>query len=219
MQKNYNSIALLIFIFGLLSALYINNAANKTWLEQSYIYDIYQTESGQNAYTFKGKEVVIPALIPYKDSPLNQNNLNNIQHQPAIEQQWVTDENQQIKLLKPAFHFGAWSLLPAFITIGLCLLTREPLTALLGGIVVGTFMLGQFDITDKVLIPNLAKEGTAAILVLYLWLLGGLLGIWSKTGAAQAFANYMTEHYVKGPRSAKLVSWFLGILFFSGAAL
>ena len=118
-----------------------------------------------------------------------------------------------------AYHYGLWSLLPAFITIFLAWLTREPLTALLSGITVGAFMMGQYDLTDQILIPSMANVGTAGLLLLYLWLLGGLLGIWSKTGAAQAFANYMTKHFVRGQRSAKLVTWFLGILFFQGGTM
>jgi len=219
MQKNYNSIALLIFILGLLSALYVNHFVEQTWLEQSYVYDVYQTDNQMPAYKFKGQEVIITEFVPYGESPLNQQNLNNSSGKPSLEQQWVLNNEQQLKLLKPAFHYGLWSLLPAFITIALCLLTREPLTALFGGIVIGALMLGRYDLTDKVIIPNLAKEGTAALLLLYLWLLGGLLGIWSKTGAAQAFANYMTTHFVKGPRSAKLVSWLLGVLFFQGGTM
>ena len=39
-----------------------------------------------------------------------------------------------------AYHYGLWSLLPAFITILLSWLTREPLTALLSGIAIGAFM-------------------------------------------------------------------------------
>ena len=113
-----------------------------------------------------------------------------------------------------AYHYGLWSLLPAFITILLSWLTREPLTALLSGIAVGAFMMGQYDLTDQILIPAMAQTGTAGLLLLYLWLLGGLLGIWSKTGAAQAFADYMIKHFVRGQRSAKLVAWVFGILFF-----
>jgi len=117
------------------------------------------------------------------------------------------------------YHYGLWSLLPAFITILLSWLTREPLTALLSGIAIGAFMMGQYDLTDQILIPSIAQAGTAGLLLLYLWLLGGLLGIWSKTGAAQAFADYMTKHFVRGQRSAKLVTWFLGILFFQGGTM
>lgn len=218
-MKNNNIFALIILIIGLGSALYVDNNVKQTWLEQSYLYDVYQTEAGQSAYKYKGKEIIINDAIPYADSLLNQQSLSKTKNQPKESQQWVFDEQNQLKLLKPAFHYGVWSLLPAFITIALCLITREPLSALFSGIVVGAFMLGQFDLTDKVIIPNLAKEGTAALLLLYLWLLGGLLGIWSKTGAAQAFANYMTLHFVKGQRSAKLVSWFLGVLFFQGGTM
>lgn len=219
MKSRNNQFALYILIIGLLSALYVKHYVDATWLEQSYIYDVYLNEQGENSYQYKGQEVTINELVTYGESPLRQSYLDQHSNKPAIEQQWVTTANDGIKMLKPAFHYGLWSLLPAFITIALCLLTREPLTALFGGIVVGALMLGRYDLTDKVIIPNLAREGTAAILLLYLWLLGGLLGIWSKTGAAQAFADYMTKHFVKGQRSAKVVSWLLGVLFFQGGTM
>lgn len=219
MPKKHNSIAFLAFIFAVFSAIYIKQFIAPLWVEQSYVYDVSTDEHGTSSYIYKEQKVIIESIVDYKNSSLNQQNLDNITGAPALSQQWVRDEQQQLKLLKPAFHFGVWSLLPAFITIALCLLTREPLTALLGGIVVGAIMLGRYDLTDKVIIPNLAKEGTAALLLLYLWLLGGLLGVWSKTGAAQAFANYMTKHFVKGRKSAKLVSWLLGILFFQGGTM
>ena len=219
MKKNYNSVALVVLVLSLLSALYVNFYVDKVWLEQAYIYDIYTTESGQLAYTYRDKTLVIDNIVQYQDSPLNQANLSQVTSEPKISEQWVENEQGQISLLKPAFHFGLWSLMPAFLTIALCLLTREPLTSLFSGIVIGALMLGSYDLTDKVIIPNLAKEGTAALLLLYLWLLGGLLGIWSKTGAAQAFAHYMTDNFVRGPRSAKLVSWLMGVLFFQGGTM
>ena len=219
MQYNNNVIALIIFILGLLSAVYVEQNVQKTWLEQSYVYDVYQSDDGQVVYRYKGKEIQIPSPVSYQDSQINQAALDKLVGDPSMKEQWVTNDKGEYVLLKPAFHLGIWSLLPAIITIILCLMTREPLTSLFAGIVIGAFMLGQHDITDAVLIPNLAKEGTAAILVLYLWLLGGLLGIWSKTGAAQAFADFMTVHFVKGPRSAKLVTWLLGVLFFQGGTM
>ena len=218
-QKKHNSIALITFIFAILSAVYIKQFIPPHWVEQSYVYDVSTDAIGVSSYIYKEQRVIIDAVVSYENSPLNQQNLNNISKPPTLKQQWVTDDNQQLKLLKPAFHFGIGSLLPALITIILCLLTREPLTALLGGVVVGAIMLGRYDLTDKVIIPNLAQEGTAALLLLYLWLLGGLLGIWSKTGAAQAFANFMTKHFVKGRKSAKVVSWLLGMLFFQGGTM
>lgn len=216
---NKNALAFGILLCGLCMALYVNLFTQQTWLEQSYSYDTYSTESGQSAYIYKGKEIVIENVVPYAESRINQASLSKSQGTPSLPEQWVKKSDEQLLLLKPAFHYGFWSLLPALITIVLCLLTKEPLTALFSGIVVGAFMLGEYDLTDKVLIPNLASEGTAALLLLYLWLLGGLLGIWSKTGAAQAFANFMTRYFVKGQRSAKFISWFLGVLFFQGGTM
>lgn len=211
-------LALLIFLFGVCTAIYVGQGAGVHWVEQQYSYDIHKSDSGQLSYYFKGEQRDIPDLVPYDSSPLKQSNLDELQAAPKLSQQWV-QKAEQVLLLKPAFHFGAWSLLPAVITIVLCLMTREPLTALLAGVIVGAMMLGRYDLTDKVLVPNLASESAAAILLLYLWLLGGLLGIWSKTGAALAFANFMTKHFVKGPRSAKLIAWFMGVLFFQGGTM
>ncbi|WP_245961459.1 Na+/H+ antiporter NhaC family protein [Thalassotalea euphylliae] len=217
-MKNYNKLALLVVIFGLFSAVYVSQYVPKTWLEQSLVYEVYQTNDGDNAYIYRGKEVIIEDVVPYQESALNQATLNNVD-EPALSQQWVIDEQGTIKQLKPAFHFGVWSLLPALITVSLCLITKEPLSALFTGIVTGALMLGEYDITDSVIIPQLAKEGSAALLLLYLWLLGGLLGVWAKTGAAQAFADMMTRRFVRGQRSAKLVSWCLGVLFFQGGTM
>ena len=116
-------------------------------------------------------------------------------------------------------HWGFWSLLPAVVAVLLCWLTREPVPSLLGGIVAGALLLTRYDFTGEVLIPSLASTNAAAVLLLYLWLLGGLMGIWSRTGAAQAFAEFMTVRFVRGPRSAKLVAWMLGVVFFQGGTV
>ena len=216
--RNYNKSALFVVILGLISAIYVSQFVPKTWLEQTLVYEVYQTDSGQNAYTYRDKQVIIDDLVPYRDSVLNQATLDSVS-EPALSEQWVIDDEGIIKQLKPAFHYGFWSLLPALITVALCLITKEPLSALFTGIITGALMLGEYDITDSVIIPQLAKEGSAALLLLYLWLLGGLLGVWAKTGAAQAFADMMTRKFVRGQRSAKLVSWCLGVLFFQGGTM
>jgi Na+/H+ antiporter NhaC len=164
--------------------------------------------------------------VPYAESELRQARLDEAGASPGVTSQWVwedgdggSQDHRRFALLEAHAHFGLWSLLPALVTIALCLLTREPMSALLGGIVIGAIILQRFDLSGEVLIPSLASPGAASVLLLYLWLLGGLLGIWSKTGAAKAFADYMTRHFVKGPRSAKLVTWCLGIFFFQGGSI
>jgi Na+/H+ antiporter NhaC len=215
-----------VIVVSLIASLYVSFNVPAQWREQKTTYQVYTNESGHLAYTYKGKEALIEHVVPYPQSQLIQHKLDTVVGAPSIQQQWVSEiylengiEKTQFSLLEAKFHFGWWSLLPAIIAIALCLLTKEPLTALLGGIVVGAFMLGRFDITDQVLIPNLASRSAAGVLLLYLWLLGGLMGIWSRTGAAQAFAEFMTLHFVRGPRTAKLVAWSLGVIFFQGGTV
>lgn len=219
MLQNANKTALIFFFITLLSALYVAHFVQPQWQEQVYVYDTYKDQDQQLVYKFKDQEIPIQNPVAYADSPLTQQALDQSQGEPELIQQWVYKDDGQLVLLKPGFHFGLWSMLPAIVAIALSLLTREPITALLGGIVVGAFMLGRYDITDKVLQPSMATDSAAFILLLYLWLLGGLMGVWSKTGAAQAFADYMSKHYVTGPRSAKLVTWLLGVVFFQGGTV
>nr|WP_301289438.1 Na+/H+ antiporter NhaC family protein [Natronocella acetinitrilica] len=45
-----------------------------------------------------------------------------------------------------------------------------------------------------------------------------MLGLWRTNGAALAFAEAISRRFVRGPRSAKLAAWGLGVLFFQGGA-
>jgi Na+/H+ antiporter NhaC len=215
-----------IVLLSLLAGLYVQSSVNPHWREVKTTYQTFSNSQGLRAYTYKGEEQIVPASVPYAKSDLRQQVLDDLKNPPALKQQWVVEHVQndgvtedRYSQLTAEFHFGIWSLLPALVAVGLCLLTKEPLSALFGGIVAGGFMLGKFDITDDILIPNLATQSAAGVLLLYLWLLGGLMGIWSRTGAAQAFAEYMSTHFVRGPRSAKLVAWMLGIIFFQGGSV
>jgi Na+/H+ antiporter NhaC len=215
-----------VIVLSLLGGLYVHFNVSPQWFEYKTTYQTFSDDNGQLAYRFSGKERVITDVVPYEESPLRQKILDELEGEPQLEQQWVVEQvedegkvEERYSLLAAKFHFGIWSLLPALVAVGLCLLTKEPLSALLGGIIVGAFMLGKFDITNAVLLPSLATEGAAGVLMLYLWLLGGLMGIWSRTGAAQAFAEFMSTHFVRGPRSAKLVAWMLGVIFFQGGTV
>ncbi|MDU0353597.1 Na+/H+ antiporter NhaC family protein [Paraglaciecola aquimarina] len=212
--------SLLFFIGCLICAVYINLNVAPQWVETQHQYQTYENTQGVLVYKSAGEEKPIGQIIHYEDSQLNQVALNKNAKKPALSEQWVMQQStNKVVLLKADFHFGLWSLLPAFVAVALCLMTREPLVSLLGGIVIGAIMLGRFDITHQIFIPSLATSSAASILILYLWLLGGLMGMWAKTGAAQAFADYMTLHYVKGPRSAKVITWMLGIIFFQGGTM
>lgn len=218
--------AVLVVLAGLGAGLWVSTNVDRHWVEQKVTYNVYENDAGRLVYVERGREKPVLDVVPYSESPLRQAALDELEGEPPLEEQWVVETvradsggEKRYSLLEPTYHFGPWSLLPAAIAIALCLLTREALTALFAGVVTGAFMLGQFDITNAVLLPSLASESAAAILLLYLWLVGGLMGIWSRTGAAQAFAEFMTTHFVKGPRSAKLVSWLMGVIFFQGGTI
>lgn len=221
MSRHQNILTLLCLVFGIAGALYVFNLVPATWTESQIRYQIAENENNEKIYRVSGKDTLVPETIPYESSALRQSELDRLSEEPAIKQQWVyfADAPEQPVLLKADYHYGMWSLLPAFVAIALCLISREPLLALFSGILVGAFILGRFDISTDVLVPNLATSNAASILILYLWLLGGLMGIWSKTGAAHAFAELMSRKFVTGPRSAKLVTWFLGLVFFQGGTM
>ena len=125
--------------FGLLCALYVNAFVSPSWVEQKTSYQVYTNESGELAYSFKGSEQVIRQVVPYEESVLNQQALNSMSGSPAVTEQWTVETVSRdgktvnlYSLLEAKSHYGIWSLLPAFVAILLALLTREPLTALLG---------------------------------------------------------------------------------------
>lgn len=120
---------------------------------------------------------------------------------------------------QPENGYGLLSLLPAATAIALAFLTREVLLALFVAIVLGGVITGQLNIIQSFLIPAIGSPEYALILLVYLWALGGLIGIWTRTGGAQAFAEWAGKWLVKGRRSAKLFAWFLGVVFHQGGTI
>jgi len=116
-------------------------------------------------------------------------------------------------------HYGLWSLLPAMVTITICFITRNVLLALILGIFTGGLVIGQLNIIKVFLVPSLGSEKYAQILLVYLWALGGLLGLWNKNGGARHFAETMAAKFVSSRISAKVFAWFLGIVFHQGGTI
>lgn len=117
------------------------------------------------------------------------------------------------------FHFGFWSLVPAALTIVLAFLTRQVILSLFVGILAGGLVSGQFDIVSAYLLPSIGTSKYAQILLIYLWCLGGLIGLWSRTGGAIRFATWAAEHLVRGPKTAKLFAYIMGIVFHQGGTI
>ncbi|HSR51690.1 MAG TPA: Na+/H+ antiporter NhaC family protein [Acidobacteriota bacterium] len=115
--------------------------------------------------------------------------------------------------------YGLYSLLPAFSAILLAFLTREVLFALLMGIAVGGIVVSDPNLLQRFMIPAIGSEQYALILLVYLWCLGGLLGLWTRTGGARAFAEWAAGRMVTGPRSARFFAWLIGLVFHQGGTI
>jgi len=116
-------------------------------------------------------------------------------------------------------HFGFTSLLPAFTTLFLVFFTRDVVSSLFLGIVVAGFVIADVNIIQGFLIPSIGSPSFAVILLVYLWALGGLIGIWTRTGGAKVFAEWAAARVVRGPRSAKFFAWLMGITFHQGGTI
>jgi Na+/H+ antiporter NhaC len=116
-------------------------------------------------------------------------------------------------------HFGLWSIVPPLLAIFLAFVTRQVIIALFIGILSGGIITGQLNVIDRFFIPAIGSHSFALILIVYLWALGGLIGLWTRTGGALEFANRIGAKLVRGRSSAKLFAWFMGIVFHQGGTI
>jgi Na+/H+ antiporter NhaC len=116
-------------------------------------------------------------------------------------------------------HYGFSSLLPALVTLVLVFFTREVVSSLFVGILTAAFVVRDPNVIDLFLIPSIGSESFALILLVYLWALGGLIGLWTRTGGARHFAEWAGRRIVRGPRSAKLFAWLMGMVFHQGGTI
>jgi len=123
-------------------------------------------------------------------------------------------------------HYGFTSLLPALTTLVLVFFTRDVVSSLFLGILVAGFVLfgssgavGDLNLIDGFFLPAIGTREFAVILLVYLWALGGLIGIWTRTGGARHFATWAARKIVRGPRSAKFFAWLMGIVFHQGGTI
>ena len=214
-----------VFALAILVSWIAGAGVSPTWTVNRVTLDVATDEDGRLYYLSEGRRVRFEA-VPIEQARLDPAALRASGAAPPVTEEFVfavetrdgRTETVHYRLVARS-HMGWWSLLPAAVAVILCWLTREPVTSLAAGIASGALLLGKYDITGEVMIPSLASTNSAGVLLLYLWLLGGLMGVWSRTGAAQAFAEFMTARFVRGPKTAKLVAWALGIVFFQGGTV
>jgi Na+/H+ antiporter NhaC len=116
-------------------------------------------------------------------------------------------------------HYGFLSLVPALATLVTCFATRNVILALFFGIVLGGLITTDYNIVQAFLIPSIGSERYAQILLVYLWALGGLLGMWNRNGGAWHFAHWVSDRFVRSRRSALFFAWLMGIIFHQGGTI
>jgi Na+/H+ antiporter NhaC len=130
----------------------------------------------------------------------------------------------QAQVTANAEYFRYWTLVPPFLAIALAFITRNVIFSLFLGVFSGTFLLelqgagflgsffyGFLNIIDKIL-GSMADPWNAGI-ILQCLTIGGLIALISKMGGAKAVAESLAKR-AKGPRSAQLITWVLGLLIF-----
>ena len=227
--KQFKSPALWIFLVTLVAAILVGMRTPPTWTVKQFALEVETDDKGSPFVVYNGEHRPLDEAIPLAESPLTVDKLSTLHaagDQPKSTEKFVYESVEEGGEQKKRYfqqsahrHWGFWSFLPALTAILLCWMTKEPIYSLFAGIVVGAALIGQFNVLDGILIPSIGTPSAATILILYLWLLGGLMGVWAKTGASEAFADYMSAHFVRGPRSAKLVAWLLGVIFFQGGTI
>ena len=128
--------------------------------------------------------------------------------------------------MQEGFSPGWLSLAPALVAIVLAFATRQVILALFAGVVTGGLVLfaetgavSDLNIIRRFLFPAIGSTSYAQILLIYLWCLGGLIGIWTRTGAALHFAEVVGARVARGPRSGLFFSWILGVVFHQGGTI
>ncbi|MEL3906305.1 MAG: Na+/H+ antiporter NhaC family protein [Treponema sp.] len=115
-------------------------------------------------------------------------------------------------------HFGLWGMIPPLLTIVLALITKDVIIALFLGIVSGTLIVAAghpltalMAATD--LIAQSLNDGWNIRIFLFCALLGGLVGMLSKTGAAAALGRF-TAAVLHNRKSTLFTVWLLGLFIF-----
>ncbi len=116
-------------------------------------------------------------------------------------------------------NYGFWSIMPPLVAIFLAFYTKEVISSLFVGIALGGIISGNLNLVDAYLLPSIGTEDFALILLVYLWSLGGLIGIWTRTGGAEKFAEWAGSKIVRGPKTAKFFTWMMGLIFHQGGTI
>lgn len=114
--------------------------------------------------------------------------------------------------------YGVWGLVPPVLTITLAFVTKDVVISLFLGIFAGSLIVaggnpfGAMVHLSDLLADNL-NDGWNIRIFLFCALLGGLVGMLSRTGSAQAFGRWAARRLHSG-KSSLLMAWVCGLVIF-----
>ncbi|MCK2183939.1 Na+/H+ antiporter NhaC family protein [Halomonas getboli] len=111
--------------------------------------------------------------------------------------------------------YGAWSLIPTLVVLGMALLTRRTIESLLAGTVVGLLMVDPTTVITQgsdILLGVLGND-TVTWIILVCGLFGSLIALLVKTGGVLSFGDVMTRRIHRKHHSL-LTTWVLGLVIF-----
>ncbi len=114
---------------------------------------------------------------------------------------------------------GWLSIVPPIVAIALALIFREVLLSLMAGIFAGALILYHWNpVTafarsiDSIIVPALANLDHAKIIV-FSMLLGGMVGLISRSGGTQGIVNRLSR-YATTARRGQVTAWIMGVVIF-----
>ena len=117
------------------------------------------------------------------------------------------------------FHGTFWALVPSIVAIVLALITKEAYSSLFVGVLIGGLFISQGSFPgflDAVFKNGMVKQVSDPWnvgILFFLVMLGAMVALMNKSGAAAAFGNWAKLH-IKSKVGAQIATIILGILIF-----
>ncbi|GKW48230.1 Na+/H+ antiporter NhaC family protein [Halomonas sp. NCCP-2165] len=111
--------------------------------------------------------------------------------------------------------FGAWSLLPTLVVLGMAIITRRTIESLMAGALVGLLMIDPTSVVTQgsdILLSVLGND-TVTWIILVCGLFGSLIALLVKTGGVLSFGDAITQR-IHSRRQSLLATWVLGLVIF-----
>ncbi len=122
--------------------------------------------------------------------------------------------------MDPATGFGALSLLPPLLAIGLAIWTRQVYLSLAAGIWLGWTVAAGWDplagLADAIdATVGVLAEADSARVLLFTFAIGALIAVVESNGGVRGFVNWVeSRRWVTTPRRAQLLAWLIGLVIF-----